>query len=204
MFGPKATQSAQLCYMTRPAALAAWAARPVPIARVRRSARWGPLVGLTKCALDSDDCIVVPRCHPFPPLFLPNAGSDAAATGKSCSDSSPNQQPQRVRLRRNRSGLLGFDFPASAPLGLCAVYIRSLHRPLLPMAVGPCVSLCSTRPARQPNTEIHGELHRALDFLHIGNKRARKQRVSSLLPDCCTDIVRSELHLPRQAPAQCR
>jgi hypothetical protein len=29
-------------------------------------------------------------------------------------------------------------------------------------------------------------------------------RASSLLPDCYSDIVRSELHLPRQAPAQCR
>jgi hypothetical protein len=80
-----------------------------------------------------------------------NRTSDVAAAGKNCSGSSPNQQTQRVRLHRDRSRLLGFDFLASAPLGLCAVYIRSMPK-----------FLGHRRVETPVSTEVMGMCHRSL------------------------------------------
>jgi hypothetical protein len=174
--------------MTRPAALAAWAARPVPIARVRSSARWGPLVGPTKCALDSDDCIVVTCCHPFPPLFLPNAGSDATTTGMSCSDSSPNQQPQRVRLRGDRSGLLGFDFPASAPKA-CAQYI---YAPCTDhFSPWPSAPVSPSAPHGQHGSQTPRSMVSSIAPSTFATSVINASVNSGLLPCCRTTIVTS-------------
>jgi hypothetical protein len=170
--------------------------------------------------------LVVPRYNACCVSMTRGAAIVEPASTALSSLPSPLHTECRIRCRRDRKELFKFFPKPAAPVGppppgslrVVGIWFPCLRTPWLVRSI-------YTLPA--PTTSPYGSRPLCLPLFHTASTVAEHRdpwwapsrplisstsainapvnsRVFSLLPDCCSDIVRSELHLPCQAPAQCR